>query len=283
MLQLKTFGGLSVEQDGTQCGGAGSRRKTLALLALLAAAGKKGISRDKLVAHLWPESDAVHGRDLLKQACYALRRDLHEPLLFLGSTGLHLNSAVISSDVEAFEQALEHGESERAIPLYTGPFLDGFYLNGSGEFERWVEVERARLTKCVSKASERLATDASARGDRPAAAEWWRRLVTLDPFSSQAALGLMTALVAAGERAEAIQQGLAYAERLRAELNAAPPTALLELIQRLREEGGEPAAAAERQRGVDTIIYYAETPALRRRRRSASAPSTSRSCDCASS
>src|SRR6266699_6782581 len=110
MLQVKTFGGLSVDQDGTPCGGAASRRKTLALLALLAAAGKKGISRDKLVAHLWPESDATHGRDLLKQACYALRRDLREPQLFLSSTELRLNPAVISSDVAGFEDALEHDD-----------------------------------------------------------------------------------------------------------------------------------------------------------------------------
>src|SRR5438552_1810578 len=115
MLQLKTLGGLSVEQAGAPCGGAASRRKTLALLALLAAAGKKGISRDKLVVHLWPESDTAHSRDLLKQACYALRRDLRQAELFLGTNDLRLNSAVISSDVDAFEEALEHGDSARSL------------------------------------------------------------------------------------------------------------------------------------------------------------------------
>src|SRR5438128_1153505 len=166
MLQIRTFGGLSVERDGAPCGGAASRRKTLALLALLAATGKKGLSRDKLVAHLWPESDTAHSRDLLKQACYALRRDLHEPQLFLSSTELRLNPAVISSDVAGFDDALEHGDWARAAALYTGPFLDGFYLNGTGDFERWVDDERARLTRSVSKALECLATDAATRGDR---------------------------------------------------------------------------------------------------------------------
>src|SRR5437867_4507722 len=191
MLQVRAFGGLSVERDGAPCGGAASRRKTLALLALLAAAAKKGISREKLVAHLWPESDAAHSRDLLKQACYALRRDLSEPDLFLRSTELRLNPAVIWSDVAGFEDALEQGDWARAAALYTGPFLDGFYLAGTGDFERWVEEERARLTKSVSKALEWLATNATARGDRRAAADWWRRLAALDPFSSHAALGLM--------------------------------------------------------------------------------------------
>ena len=33
-----------------------------------------------------------------------------------------------------------------AAALYDGPFLDGFYLTGAPEFERWVEAERATLT-----------------------------------------------------------------------------------------------------------------------------------------
>ena len=39
MLHLKTFGGLSVDIDGTPGTGAAQQRKTLGLLALLAAAG----------------------------------------------------------------------------------------------------------------------------------------------------------------------------------------------------------------------------------------------------
>src|SRR3954469_22269373 len=102
MLHIKTVGGLSVEIDGTPGTGAAQQRKTLALLALLAASGERGLSRDKLIATLWPDTDAEHGRGLLKQACYALRRDLQSPELFLGSIHLRLNPAVISSDVTCF-------------------------------------------------------------------------------------------------------------------------------------------------------------------------------------
>ena len=152
MLQVRTFGGLSVERDGAACGGAASRRKTLALLALLAATGKKGMSREKLVTHLWPESDATHGRDLLKHACYALRRDLDEPDLFLGQADLRLNPAVVASDVQAFEDALRQGDLAGAATLYAGPFLDGFYVDGAGEFEHWATAQRARLANRASTA-----------------------------------------------------------------------------------------------------------------------------------
>src|SRR5439155_16524085 len=124
----------------------------LALLALLAPAGKNGVGRDKLIASLWPESDTEHGRNLLKQDCFALRRDLQQHELLLGTAELRLNPAVITSDVGAFEDALKRGDLAGAIELYTGPFLDGFYLRGADEFERWMAAERARLARRVYEA-----------------------------------------------------------------------------------------------------------------------------------
>src|SRR2546427_437315 len=165
LLHLKTFGGLSIASNGVPVSGAAQQRKTLALLALLAAAGKSGLGRDKLVAYLWPDADAEHARGLLKQACYALRRDLHQPDLLLGTTQLSLNPVIIVSDVQAFEDALERRADAAAAELYAGPFLDGFYLSDAAEFERWVEAARRRLRDRATAALERLPTAARA-GDR---------------------------------------------------------------------------------------------------------------------
>ena len=210
MRQLRTFGGLSIQDDGASLTGAATQRKTLALLALLSASDNHGMSRDKLIACLWPESDTEHGRNLLKQACFGLRRDLHEPELFLGTTELRLNPAAIASDGHAFQEAVERGDLAGAVALYRGPFLDGFYLTGADDFERWVETERARMARVVCEALESLATRAAAHGDHRAAEQWWRRLTQIDPLSSRAALGLMMALVAAGEPAAAIQHARAH-------------------------------------------------------------------------
>jgi serine/threonine-protein kinase len=245
MLHLKTFGGLSVDIDGTPGAGAAQQRKTLALLALIAAAGRRGLSRDKLIASLWPETDAGHARGLLKQACYALRRDLHTRELFLGSIQLRLNPTVISSDVEAFARALEEHDPTRAVGLYTAPFLDGFYLNGSGEFETWAETERARLASQCRAALEVLSAEATRRGEHRVAADWCRRLLELDPLSSHAALGLMTALDNAGERAEALRCGQAYGELVRSELSSDPPPELSQWIEQHRQVAGNGADGNE--------------------------------------
>jgi DNA-binding SARP family transcriptional activator len=202
MLLLKTLGGLSVEADGARASGAAQQRKTLALLALLAAS--RGMSRDKLIGYLWPEADAEHARNTLKQACHALRRDLH-PELFLGAVELRLNPDVVTSDIGRLEDALDRGDLARAVVAYSGPFLDGFYLAGAAEFERWVEETRAALKRRVGEALESLATHAASVGDVHGAVQWWRRLATLDPLNSRVALGLMHALAAAGDRAGALR------------------------------------------------------------------------------
>ena len=74
MLRLRTFGGLTLARDGEDLSGAITQRRRLALLALLAVAGAGGMSRDKLLACLWPESDAERARHVLNQLLYAQRR-----------------------------------------------------------------------------------------------------------------------------------------------------------------------------------------------------------------
>ncbi|MGE5800728.1 MAG: BTAD domain-containing putative transcriptional regulator [Gemmatimonadota bacterium] len=240
MLELKTLGGLRLEADGVACGGAAAGTKNLALLALLVTAAQ-GVSRDKLIAYLWPETDSAHGRHLLKQACHDLRRELRQPELFLGRKFLQLNPAAITGDAQRFEAAFGQGDLERAVTAYGGPFLDGFYLDGCEEFERWVEAERERRSRQASVALERLAKAASARADHTRAAEWWRRLAELDPLSAKATVSRMTALAAARERAEAMRVGREYTDLVRRELDAAPPRAVAKLMDQLRQQSDEPA------------------------------------------
>ena len=205
MLRLKVFGGLSIERDQGPVEGAGAQRRRLALLALLDGAGDRGLTRDKILGFLWPESDPEKARRVLTQALYALRRDLGEEELFLGSNEVRLNPDVMTSDRIDFRRAIEAGQLDRAVACYSGPFLDGFYVPEAPEFERWVEIERAALHLQYASALEELATAATARGESRAAIVWWRKLAMVDPHNGQVALGLMRALVASGDRSAALQ------------------------------------------------------------------------------
>ena len=255
MLELRTFSGLSIKDGGAPITGAATQRKTLALLALLAAAGKNGLSRDKLIAYLWPESDAEHGRNLLNQACYALRRDLHEREVLLGASELRLNQDVLASDVQAFEAALQRGDNEAAVRAYAGPFLDGFFINGAPEFERWVDAQRARLKQCACQALEALAAAAAARGEHTTSVGWWRRLAALDPLSARIARALMETLAATGDRAGALQHARVHEALLRQELDAALDPAVSDFVRQLREVPQRRAPTApNREAAPDSVV-----------------------------
>jgi len=73
MFRLRTLGGLTLERDGAPYSGPATQRRRLALLALLAAADS-AVSRDRLMAHLWPEADPERARHSLDDALSALRR-----------------------------------------------------------------------------------------------------------------------------------------------------------------------------------------------------------------
>jgi TolB-like protein/DNA-binding SARP family transcriptional activator/Flp pilus assembly protein TadD len=235
MFSLKLLGGASLEDSRGPLVGRASQRHRMALLALLASK-PGGLSRDKLIGYLWPEVDAERGRHLLSNSLYVLRQALGNDALVGSSDALRLDLEHVRCDVSAFEDALARGELERAVGLYAGPFLDGFFLSDTPELEQWIERERERLSGAYVRALEALAEAAEGKQDFRGAAEWWKVRTAQDSYDSRVALRLMQALDAAGNRAGALQFGALHQRLLEQELamDAAPEIAAL--VGRLRNE-----------------------------------------------
>lgn len=250
MLRLHTFGSCFLERDGTRLDALSGQRKGLALLALLAAAGERGVGRDALLAHLWPESDEERARISLKQLVHSLRRQLQVPELLLGSTSLRLNPNHATSDAADFRDALRRDDPDAAVAIYAGPFLDAFYLKDAAEFERWATSERDSLARLHAQALETLAERASTRGDVRLAAEWWRRVANAEPLSARAATGLMCALDAAGERAAALQHARVYQALVQEEVGGGPDASVMHLAARLQRSDPVVVPAAAESESV---------------------------------
>jgi TolB-like protein len=236
MLRVRLLGGAVVQGEGGPFGGAAAQRKSLAVLGLLGATGDRGMSRDKILAYVWPEAELEKAAHRLTQILYALRRQLGVNDLFLGSGDLRLNPDRVSIDVQEFQTVRQAGNLERAVELYGGPFLDGFFLTDAPEFEHWVENERVGFEQQLVEALETLAAKAAAAGDHRHAAWWWQRLAEHDPLSSRVTIHLMSALAAAGDRAEALDRAQYYQGLLERELQAAPNPAVVALADQLRRE-----------------------------------------------
>ena len=283
MTQLRLFGTPALVRDGgAVVTGRPAQRHRIALLALLALAPDHRLSRDKLIALLWPEADAARGRSLLNASTYALRSELGDGALVSERDDLRLAPDVVRSDVVEFLDAVEAGDPDRAVRLYAGPFLDGFFLADAEEFEAWVARERQRLAALYGKALAERAEAAGTAGDWRAAVERWRTRAALDPYDSEIALRLMRALEASGNRAGAIQHAGEHARLLREELGveAVEVVAAAEGMRIGRAGGaktGYRADAADRAdaagQGIDAVPGAAGPAGAVGDGRAASAPS----------
>ncbi|HSJ07860.1 MAG TPA: BTAD domain-containing putative transcriptional regulator, partial [Longimicrobiales bacterium] len=238
MISLKLFGGLSVETPTGPLTGRAAQRRRLAMLALLATS--RGLGREKVIACLWPEVDSERGRRLLSDSVYRINKALGGDTIVTAGDELRLDTDRLPSDVAAFEAALADGRYHDAASHYSGPFLDGFFLDGAPEFEQWSFRERERLTRLQAGVLEALAAEYEERGDAAGAVTWWYRAAGHDPFSPRVAVRLMAALDRAGERGAALRHARVFADVYRQEFDADADPEVAEFADGLRR--ASPAA-----------------------------------------
>jgi TolB-like protein/DNA-binding SARP family transcriptional activator len=260
--RLRTFGTLRLvgSADDAVLGDHGHHRRRLALLAVLAASGEQGRSRDQLLGLFWPEVSQPRARHSLEQLLYAIRTSLDEDV-FLGVNPLRLSAACLESDVGSFADALTRGDLEAAVELYCGSFLEGFYLGDAPEFEQWMDAERGRIARSYMDALEGLAKKSENANDFATAAQWRQRLIEADPLSSKYAIGLIRALVSAGDHASALKYAERYEALVGQELGTSVGPAVAELVAEVRADaktesvvarGASQPAQPERDRDAST-------------------------------
>lgn len=269
---LRTLGGLSLSraQGGPSPAGeplasigtiaVAGQRKALALLAILAVAGHRGVARDRLLLLLWPDSDTERARGALKTMVHSLRRQLGSEAI-TGVAELRLGPAAIGSDVEHFRAAIAAGDDRGAVSAYTGPFLDGASVDGSPEFDRWIDDERAGLAGEHREALERLATAATRGGLHAESVRWWRARYAAEPLHAPTSLRLMQALADAGDRDGALLHARAYEALVRAELELPPDPSVVRLADALRARGHTSEPREDPDRGGTSFPSDVWTPA----------------------
>src|SRR3984893_5686079 len=120
-------------------------RKSIALLALLAAAPGRRMSRDGLAVLLWEDMPDTQARGNLRQLLAATRR----PAPFLEADGgsIGFSAEMVETDLADFEAAIAQDTPaalEHVAALYRADLLDGFSLRDRN-FNEWLTGERERL------------------------------------------------------------------------------------------------------------------------------------------
>ncbi|MFN2317947.1 MAG: BTAD domain-containing putative transcriptional regulator, partial [Gemmatimonadales bacterium] len=191
----------------------GPHRQKLALLAVLAMS-KRPLSRDQLVGMFWGDQPDERARHSLSNALSFLRRVLGREAIRRHRDEVVLDPGIpLRVDAREFEEAVAGGRFSEALACHPGPFLDGVYIGGAGEFERWAEGERNRLEGLFLRACEGAFAQLAAAQDWADAEDVARRWLDAAPLSGQAAAALLDAITARGGR-DADQRALETYDRL---------------------------------------------------------------------
>lgn len=211
MIRLKLLGGVEVcvVVDGEERV-VNLQSKRIAILAYLAMAKGSYQRRDSVVGMFWPELSQDRARAALRKALHSLRASLGSRFIATrGDEEIGLAHAQVECDAMQFFQRFQAGDPARAMDLYQGDFLPGFYLADSPRFEQWANSERTKLRAAASGASIQLAEQCEARGNLSKAVFWARNAEALFPEREEIGRLLMAMLAASGDKSAAL---LKYAE-----------------------------------------------------------------------
>jgi ABC-type oligopeptide transport system substrate-binding subunit/DNA-binding SARP family transcriptional activator len=212
--------------------------KTSALLAYLTMQPGPQ-QRHKLMGLLWGDLPEPNARRNLRRALWDLRRKLDHPdvpsfILATHQTVEFNRESDYWLDAKEFER-LANCETGKAVELYRGDLLEGFYVHDAPAFEEWVLAERERLRTLVLPALQRLVEYHTARGEYAAGTEYTTRLLALDPWREEAHRELMRLLALTGQRSAALTQYEECRRLLEAELGLEPLEETTTLYERIRQ------------------------------------------------
>jgi serine/threonine-protein kinase len=243
MIELRTLGSLDLRgADGFELRPVLQQPKRLALLAFLAVAyPARFFRRDILLGMFWPELDGEHARAALRRALYFLRRSLGEGVIVgRGDEEVGLSTQELSCDAALFQQAIDNDRPGDALALYRGPLLDGVYVSGAPEFERWLDETRADLHGRAASAAWTLADRAEERGDARAAVEAARRAAALAPYDESVHRRLFALIDRTGDRAGALRAHEEFVRRLRVDYELEPSAETDALVAAIRQRRPAP-------------------------------------------
>lgn len=239
-LEIRLLGPPEVLVDGAPL--VVDTRKAVAILAVLATE-RRAFARDELAALLWPDADASAAHGALRRTLSALRAATGATVL-VDRARVSLAPGGVKIDL-ADLQRLAASDSRRALAaaaaLARGPFLAGFHLRDSPDFDDWRAARAVAVDRIVLSVLDRLAAASEAAGDLPAAIAAASRRLDLDPLDETGSVRLMDLYMRSGDRAAALRQYRSCVAILDRELGVAPLESTRARYEAIRDLDAPPA------------------------------------------
>ena len=256
--RIELFGGLRASQNGRVINRFRTQ-KTGALLAYLAYYGRAH-AREALSELLWPQHEPAAARQSLRTSLSSLRHQLEAPGVVPGAVvqanhfAIELNPCAITTDVAEFEAALGINNGTRphvpdveslarAIDLYQGPLLAGYY-------EDWIPAEEHRLEQLYFHALQQLLEHLEQAGDYERALQYAQRGVCANPLREDANTSLIRLYATLRQPASALRQYQEFEHWLKQETEQPPPAAMRALVRDIEVAIGADAASPQQSKAA---------------------------------
>jgi DNA-binding SARP family transcriptional activator len=205
------------------------RRQVRALLFRLAVR-RQPVSRSELCFLFWPDIAESRARRNLTRVLSQLRRELPTPeLLIVSRERVGLEHERVWSDSVAFEHLCSIADGphrlevlQEAVTLYRGPYLSGFSVPDSVEFDAWVTSEARTFERQYLDALAALVDEHSTRGDLDAAIACARLYLEIDELAEEMHRLIIGCYAAKGDRTAAVRQFERCTAVLERELGVGP-------------------------------------------------------------
>ena len=264
-MRISLTGRVSVEGLDGSLGGDALHRQGRLLLALLASRAGDPVPRDLIADALWSEQVPVRWEKALATLVTRLRRTLATVGLpgdsirnAFGCYVLELPEGAVVDVLEAehhareAEELLADGDTPGAIAAARAGAEIARREFLPGENGGWLEGMRGGLRALLLLCLTALADASLKRGDTRTAVDALAESAELDPFRESGWLRLMDALVAAGDRAEALRVFERCRTLLGRELGVDPSPEMEELYLRILRDEQEQRAPHEPRRSERT-------------------------------
>ncbi len=178
--------------------------KSKILLASLALAQGRPMTRAKLAQMLWPSVEIAHGRARVRHALHLLRTAFEATpgALLIESQDVALQPASLQTDVLELlaAPATTTACSSRRLDLYRGPFLQGLKLPQNETLQAWRQSWTARIEIELAQCRSDLAASHLEQGDPQQALAYAKHWVSRWPEDETGHRQLIRLLLCMGER-----------------------------------------------------------------------------------
>lgn len=198
-LRVRVLGGFELTRDGAPMRFTGkTQQRPLDLLKLLVALGGDDVDTQQLTAALWPDADGAAAKTSFDTTLFRLRKllDVDNAIVLAGGK-LSLARSLAWVDLWSLDAVFEQGNARRLLEVYRGPLL-------GTEEAAWIAKPRDALRARFMRALVAHGDELERRGDWSGAIDIYRRGLEADNLAESFYRGLMRALAATGDKAEAL-------------------------------------------------------------------------------